>query len=80
MSNWAIEAIEREAMNRVSRQWAEAMMSGGDYVTLFGLTSRQILWLKGDYERRTGALARDIKPIQKSSPGRPVECDGGPQP
>lgn len=57
---WIIETIEREAMNRATLKIADGLAGGGDIVVLLGMTTRQILWLKLDYEARTGLLAESI--------------------
>lgn len=61
MNAWVIETIEREAMDRASRNLALQMVEGGDTPVLFGLSTRQILALKHDWETRTGKLAKNIE-------------------
>jgi hypothetical protein len=49
MEHWAIKAIEREAMNR-----ALDHVQRMGVASVAGLTVKQIIWLKYEYEKRTG--------------------------
>lgn len=66
--NWIFETIEREAMNRATRNLALQMTEGGDTVVLMGLTMRQIMFLKNDFESRTGHRASDITTPETGMP------------
>jgi len=56
-SSWVLKAIEREAMNRAM---AEVIRAPQDYVRIFGLTIRQMAFLKYYYQKQTGLRAEDI--------------------
>jgi hypothetical protein len=56
MDSWALKAIETEAMKRAQFE----LLSGGQTIAVLGLSVKQILWLKTDYERRTGKPASEL--------------------
>lgn len=58
MSNWVLEAIEREAMRRAERQ----LYAFPQVINFMGLSEPQLGWLIRDYETRTGKPASLIDP------------------
>lgn len=58
--SWAIRAVETAALSRARQQLERELVETGP--TMAGLTVAQILWLRADYQLRTGKLASEIDP------------------
>lgn len=55
--NWALDAIEREAMRRAQRARLWPMT-----FYYMGVSEDRLVWLIEDYHHRTGKPARDLDP------------------